>query len=42
MFELMDDVLKVVDKIIEFIGGDIWLGLLLGLGKLNCLVNVLY
>ena len=42
MPEQMDDALKAADKVIELTGGDIRLGLPLGLGKPNRLVNALY
>ncbi|HAR60636.1 MAG TPA: acetyl-CoA hydrolase, partial [Alcanivorax sp.] len=42
MPEQMDDALKAADRIIELTGGEIRLGLPLGLGKPNRLVNALY
>ena len=41
MPEQMDDALKAADRIIELTGGEIRLGLPLGLGKPNRLVNAL-
>jgi len=40
--EKMDDALQVADRVIELTGGEIRLGLPLGLGKPNRLVNALY
>ncbi len=42
MPELMDDAYQAADRIIELTGGQIRLGLPLGLGKPNRLVNALY
>ena len=42
MPEQLDDAFKAADRVIELTGGDIRLGLPLGLGKPNRLVNALY